>query len=67
MREVSDAYLDRYLELLGPAATSSVGGYQLEALGVQLFERIEGDHFTILGLPLMPLLGYLRQDGWLMT
>jgi septum formation protein len=67
MREVSDAYLDRYLELLGPAATSSVGGYQLEALGVQLFERIEGDHFTILGLPLMPLLGYLRRDGWLMT
>ena len=67
MREVSDAYLDRYLELLGPAATSSVGGYQLEGLGVQLFERIEGDHFTILGLPLMPLLGYLRRDGWLMT
>ena len=67
MRKVSEAYLDRYLELLGPAATSSVGGYQLEGLGVQLFERIEGDHFTILGLPLMPLLGYLRRDGWLMT
>ena len=67
MRAVSDAYLDRYLELLGPAATSSVGAYQLEGLGVQLFERIEGDHFTILGLPLMPLLRYLRQDGWLMT
>jgi septum formation protein len=67
MREVSEAYLDRYLELLGAAATSSVGAYQLEALGVQLFERIEGDHFTILGLPLMPLLRYLRQDGWLMT
>jgi septum formation protein len=67
MREVSEAYLDRYLELLGPAAMASVGGYQLEGLGVQLFARIEGDHFTILGLPLMPLLGYLRRDGWLMT
>jgi septum formation protein len=67
MREVSDAYLDRYLDLLGPAVTSSVGGYQLEGLGVQLFEQIEGDHFTILGLPLMALLRYLRHEGWLMT
>ena len=67
MREVSDAYLDRYLDLLGPAVMSSVGGYQLEGLGVQLFEQIEGDHFTILGLPLMALLGYLRHEGWLMT
>ena len=67
MREVSEAYLDRYLERLGPAATASVGGYQLEGLGIQLFERIEGDHFTILGLPLMALLSYLRRDGWLMT
>jgi septum formation protein len=67
MREVSEAYLDRYLTLLGPAVTSSVGGYQLEGLGVQLFERIEGDHFTILGLPLMALLRYLRQEGWLLT
>jgi septum formation protein len=47
--------------------TSSVGGYQLEGLGVQLFERIEGDHFTILGLPLLALLHYLRAEGWLMT
>jgi septum formation protein len=67
MREVSDAYLDRYLDVVGPAVTSSVGGYQLEGLGVQLFEQIEGDHFTILGLPLMALLGYLRHEGWLMT
>jgi septum formation protein len=67
MREVSDAYLDRYLDLLGPAVMSSVGGYQLEGLGVQLFEQIEGDHFTILGLPLMALLSYLRHEGWLMT
>jgi septum formation protein len=67
MREVSDAYLDRYLDLLGPAVMSSVGGYQLEGLGVQLFEQIEGDHFTVLGLPLMALLSYLRREGWLMT
>jgi len=67
MREFSAAYLDRYLERLGPAATLSVGSYQLEGLGIQLFERIEGDHFTILGLPLMALLSYLRRDGWLMT
>jgi septum formation protein len=67
MRELSDACLDRYLDDLGPAVTSSVGGYQLEGLGVQLFERIEGDHFTILGLPLMALLGYLRRDGLLLT
>jgi septum formation protein len=67
MREVSEECLDRYLDLVGPAVISSVGGYQLEGLGVQLFERIEGDHFTILGLPLMALLGYLRHDGWLMT
>jgi septum formation protein len=67
MREVSDAYLDRYLDLVGPLATASVGAYQLEGLGVQLFERIEGEHFTILGLPLMALLGYLRDEGWLLT
>jgi septum formation protein len=42
--------------------TSSVGAYQLEGLGVHLFERIEGDHFTILGLPLLPLLAFLRSE-----
>jgi septum formation protein len=67
MRDVSEAYLDRYLALLGAAVTSSVGGYQLEGLGVQLFEHIKGDHFTILGLPLMALLRYLRHEGWLLT
>jgi len=67
MRQMSEGYLERYLDLLGPAVTSSVGGYQLEGLGVQLFERIEGDHFTILGLPLLALLHYLRDQGWLTT
>ena len=46
----------------GEAVTQSVGAYQLEGLGVHLFERIEGDHFTILGLPLLPLLGFLRSQ-----
>ena len=51
------------LDAAGEAVTQSVGAYQLEGLGVHLFERIEGDHFTILGLPLLPLLGCLRQHG----
>ena len=63
MRPLSDAFLDRYLEAAGAEVTASVGAYQLEALGVHLFERIEGDHFTILGLPLLPLLAYLRAEG----
>ena len=46
----------------GEAVTTSVGAYQLEGLGVHLFERIEGDHFTILGLPLLPLLAFLRSE-----
>jgi septum formation protein len=61
MRDFSDRFLDEYLDMAGGAALSSVGGYQLEGIGVQLFERIEGDYFTILGLPLLPLLAYLRQ------
>jgi septum formation protein len=63
MRPLSDAFLDRYLAAAGGAVTASVGAYQLEALGVHLFERLEGDHFTILGLPLLPLLAYLRAEG----
>jgi septum formation protein len=63
MRPLSDAFLDRYLEAAGDAVSASVGAYQLETLGVHLFERIEGDHFTILGLPLLPLLAYLRAEG----
>jgi septum formation protein len=60
MRGLDEAAIDAYLDAAGDVITSSVGAYQLEGLGVHLFERIEGDHFTILGLPLLPLLGFLR-------
>lgn len=62
MRKLSDSEIAVYLDAAGEAVTSSVGAYQLEGLGVHLFERIEGDHFTILGLPLLPLLGFLRSE-----
>ena len=62
MRRLGDAELDRYLDEAGDAVTSSVGAYQLEGLGIHLFERIEGDHFTILGLPLLPLLAFFRSE-----
>jgi septum formation protein len=65
MRELAEAEIDAYLNEAGEAVTTSVGAYQLEGLGVHLFERIEGDHFTILGLPLLPLLAYLRSAGLL--
>lgn len=63
MRSLSERFLDAYLQSASSAVTTSVGGYQLEKLGIHLFERIEGDHFTILGLPLMHLLGFLRREG----
>jgi septum formation protein len=63
MRRLGEAEIEAYLNEAGEAVTSSVGAYQLEGLGVHLFERIEGDHFTILGLPLMQLLGFLRGEG----
>ena len=62
MRRLDEAGIDAYLDAAGEAVTSSVGAYQLEGLGVHLFERIEGDHFTILGLPLLPLLAFLRSE-----
>jgi septum formation protein len=62
MRPVTDTEIEAYLDRAGEAVTSSVGAYQLEGLGVHLFERIEGDHFTILGLPLLPLLAFLRSE-----
>ena len=62
MRRLGEAEIGAYLEAAGEAVTSSVGAYQLEGLGVHLFERIEGDHFTILGLPLLQLLAFLRSE-----
>ena len=62
MRPMSEAELSAYLDAAGDAVTTSVGAYQLEGLGIHLFERIEGDHFTILGLPLLPLLAFLRRE-----
>ena len=64
MRDFSDDFLAQYLDMAGEAALASVGGYQLESIGIHLFERVEGDYFTILGLPLLPLLGFLRQNGF---
>jgi septum formation protein len=60
MRPLDDHAISAYLDAAGAAVTTSVGAYQLEGFGVHLFERIEGDHFTILGLPLLPLLEFLR-------
>ncbi len=60
VRPLTEVEIEAYLDWAGEAVTSSVGAYQLEGLGVHLFERIEGDHFTILGLPLLPLLAFLR-------
>ena len=65
MRTLSDDAIERYLDAAGDRVTTSVGAYQLEGLGVHLFERIDGDHFTILGLPLLPLLDFLRRQGLL--
>jgi septum formation protein len=62
MRRLGEAEIEAYLNEAGAAVTSSVGAYRLEGLGVHLFERVEGDHFTILGLPLLPLLAFLRSE-----
>ena len=61
MRSFDDAFIDRYLDAVGDPVLQSVGAYQLEALGVHLFSHIDGDHYMILGLPLLPLLDILRQ------
>ena len=66
MRPFSDAFLAGYLAAEADTLTASVGAYRLEALGIQLFERIEGEQSAILGLPLLPLLGFLRQHGALL-
>jgi septum formation protein len=65
MRRLSGEEIRSYLDAAGDAVTTSVGAYQLEGLGVHLFDHIEGDHFTILGLPLLPLLAFLRGQGLL--
>lgn len=65
MRDISDAFLETYLEAAGQTVTESVGGYQLERTGIHLFEHVEGDHFTILGMPLLPLLDALRRHSLL--
>lgn len=62
MRRLSDAEIGAYLDQAGSAVMTSVGAYQLEGLGVHLFEKIEGDHFTILGLPMLPMLAFLRGE-----
>jgi septum formation protein len=62
MRRLAETEIEAYLNEAGETVTSSVGAYQLEGLGVHLFERIEGDHFTILGLPLLQLLAFLRSE-----
>ena len=63
MRNFSDGFLDEYLAVEGAAILGSVGAYRLEAKGVQLFDRVEGDHFAILGMPLLELLAFLRNYG----
>jgi len=65
MWRFGDAFIDRYIEAEGKALLGSVGAYRIEGRGVQLFSRIEGDHFAILGLPLLPLLDFLRRRGLL--
>ncbi|MEO1066846.1 MAG: Maf-like protein [Pseudomonadota bacterium] len=64
MRDLSPEFVGRYLSAVGEKALQSVGCYQLEGRGIQLFEKITGDYFTILGLPLLPLLAFLRGEGF---
>ncbi len=63
MRKLDPAFIGRHLSRVGPMALNSVGAYQIEGEGIQLFEKIEGDHFTIVGLPLLPVLAALRKFG----
>ncbi|WP_395665249.1 Maf family protein [Methylocella sp.] len=67
MRALSSKFIDAYLDAAGPAVLGSVGAYQIEGAGMHLFERIEGDHSTILGLPLLPLFGFLRDEGLILS
>lgn len=67
MRHASDSFIETYLAAEGDEVTSTVGAYRLEGLGMQLFDRISGEHAAILGLPMLPLLGFLRQHGIVMS
>src|SRR5205807_10232034 len=67
MRRFSDAFLEAYVAAEGEALFGSVGAYRLEGRGVQLFSRINGDHFAVLGLPLVELLGFLRERGAMLS
>ena len=65
MRNFSESFLELYVDAIGDAATASVGAYQIEGPGMQLFERVDGDYFTVLGLPLIEALEFLRRIGCL--
>jgi septum formation protein len=67
MRPFSEDFLAIYLDIVGESATTSAGAYQIEGLGIHLFEHVAGDHWTILGLPLTPLLAALRREGALLS
>ena len=67
VRTLSYSFIERYLDAEWPAVGGCVGVFRIEGLGVQLFERIDGSHLTVLGLPLIPVLGYLRTRGMLPT
>jgi len=67
MRDASDAFIDAYLQAEGDDVTGTVGAYRLEGRGAHLFIRVEGEHSAVLGLPLLPLLAFLRQHGVLMS
>jgi septum formation protein len=67
MRKFTPAFVGHYLSMVGDSALDSVGAYRIESYGIQLFDAIEGDHFTILGLPVLPLLAHLRSQGLVET
>lgn len=63
MRSLSEAFIETYLDMAGEGVLRSVGAYELEGAGANLFDRVEGDYFSVLGLPLLPLLAFLREHG----